>query len=122
MTRKLYIVSTIAFWLIVIGLGLTSALWNPVEQGDVQAKEKTISPAELARHAMPNNCWMAIRGSVYDLSAYLPEHPSRPDIIEPWCGKEATQAYNTKTKGRPHAPYADELLGKYRIGAFASAP
>ena len=62
---------------------------------------------------------MAIRGSVYDLSAYLPEHPSRPELVLTWCGKEATEAYNTKNKGRPHSPYADELLKKYRIGKLA---
>lgn len=65
---------------------------------------------------------MAIRGAVYDLSTYLPEHPSRPDIVLPWCGKEASEAYNTKMKGRPHSPYADELLAKYRIGSFAKVP
>ena len=64
---------------------------------------------------------MAIRGAVYDFGAYVPEHPTRPDIITAWCGKEATEAYNTKTKGRPHSPYADELLAKYRIGTLAAA-
>ena len=122
MTRKLYIVSTTVFWLVVFGLGMTSALWNPVEQGDAQAQGKTITLAELAKHAAPGNCWMAIRGSVYDLSTYLPTHPSPPNIVLPWCGKEATEAYNTKTKGRPHTPYADELLEKYRIGRLAKAP
>lgn len=122
MTRQLYIASTTAFWLVVFGLGMTSALWNPVEQGDAQAQEKAITLAELAKHAAPGNCWMAIRGSVYDLSAYLPTHPSPPDIVLPWCGKEATEAYNTKTKGRPHTAYADELLQKYRIGRLAKAP
>ena len=63
---------------------------------------------------------MAIRGGVYDLSTYLPEHPSRPELVLPWCGKEATEAYNTKTKGRPHAPYTDELLAKYKIGKFTA--
>lgn len=122
MTRQLYIVSTTLFWLVVFGLGMTSALWNPVEQGNVQAQGKTITPAELAKHAAPENCWMAIRGSVYDLGAYLPAHPSPPEIVLPWCGKEATEAYNTKIKGRPHSPYADELLAKYRIGTLAKTP
>ncbi len=61
---------------------------------------------------------MAIRGSVYDLATYLPSHPSRPQAIEPWCGKDATDAYNTKTKGRQHSNRADILLLKYRIGRF----
>jgi hypothetical protein len=38
----------------------------------------------------------------------------------PWCGKEATEAYNTK-QGRLHSPYADELLAKYRIGTLDKA-
>lgn len=122
MTRKLYIVSTTVFGLVVFGLGMTSVLWSPAEQGDAQAQGKTVTPAELAKHATPGNCWMAIRGSVYDLSAYLPAHPSPPDIVLPWCGKEATEAYNTKTKGRPHTPYADDLLEKYRIGTLAKVP
>lgn len=122
MTRKLYIALTTAFWLAVSGLGMTSALWNPAEQGDVQVQGKTKTLAELAKHAAPGNCWMAIRGSVYDLSTYLPAHPSPPEIVLPWCGKEATEAYNTKTKGRPHAPYADELLAKYRIGTLEKEP
>jgi cytochrome b involved in lipid metabolism len=122
MTRKLYIAATTLFWLVVFGIGMTSALWSPVKQGDVQAQGKAITLAELAKHDAPGNCWMAIRGSVYDLSAYLPAHPSPPDIVLPWCGKEATEAYNTKTKGRPHTPYADELLEKYRIGTLAIVP
>lgn len=54
--------------------------------------------------------------------AYPPEHPSPPEIVLSWRGKEATEACNTKTKGRPYPPYADELLAKYRIGTLAKAP
>jgi cytochrome b involved in lipid metabolism len=61
---------------------------------------------------------MAIRGSVYNLTAYLPDHPSRPSIIEPWCGKEASDAYNTKIKARAHSAEADALVTKYKIGNF----
>jgi cytochrome b involved in lipid metabolism len=62
---------------------------------------------------------VAIDLAVYDVSRYLPEHPSRSGIVEPWCGKEATEAYQTKMKGRPHSPEADELLARYRIGTLA---
>ena len=122
MTRKLFIYSTLVFWIVVTGLGMTLLFRMPEKQGAADAGEKIITPAELAGHATPENCWMAIRGAVHDLSAYLPEHPSRPDIVLPWCGKESTEAYETKTKGRPHSPYADELLAKYRIGMLGTAP
>ena len=118
--RRLYISTTLLFWLLVTAFWAGSLWLPPTEQSQAVAAEKTYSKADLAKHAIPDNCWMAIRGGVYDFSAYLPEHPSRPDLIEPWCGKEATEAYNTKTKGRPHAPYADELLAKYKIGKLAA--
>lgn len=117
MSRTLFIFSTTLFWVVIVGLGVTSLGWTGTPVA-AQAKERIIAPAELAKHAAPENCWMAIRGAVYDLSAYLPDHPSRPDIVLPWCGKEATEAYNTKMKGRPHSKSADELLVKYRIGTL----
>ena len=61
---------------------------------------------------------MAIERTVYDLTRYLPEHPSRSGIVEPWCGKEATEAYRTKMKGRPHSPEAGQLLTQFRIGVL----
>jgi len=118
--RRLYISTTLLFWLLITAFWAGSLWLPPTEQSQAVAAEKTYSKSDLAKHATPDNCWMAIRGGIYDFSAYLPEHPSRPDLIEPWCGKEATEAYNTKTKGRPHAPYADELLAKYKIGKLAA--
>lgn len=118
--RRLYLSATLIFWLLVTAFWAGSLWLPPAEKSAAIAIDKSITLTELAKHTAPENCWVVIRGNVYDLSVYLPEHPSQPDILLPWCGKEATEAYNTKTKGRPHSPYADELLVKYRIGILAS--
>ena len=109
--------STALFWLLVAGFWMAS-VWIPPEQpaSVSQAAEKRYALDEVARHNTAKDCWMVIAGAVYDLAAYLPQHPSDPAILIPWCGKEATEAYRTKTKGRPHSPYADQLLPKYQIG------
>jgi cytochrome b involved in lipid metabolism len=121
MTRKLFLSASAVFWLAVAGFWI-SELWSPEAQESVaNAAERRITLKEVAQHASTSDCWMAIRGAVYDLSAYLPQHPSPPELVLSWCGKEATDAYNTKTKGRPHSPYADELLVKYRIGTLDAA-
>ena len=118
--RRLYLSATLIFWLLVSAFWAGS-VWLPrSDEGVADAPVRVISTAELARHALAEDCWMAIRGQVHDLGAYLPEHPSRPDIVLPWCGNEATEAYDTKTKGRPHSAYADELLARYRIGILAA--
>lgn len=117
--RKAYILVTLSFW-VVVGLIWVGSMRSPAtDQASVPARERDVSATELARHAGADDCWIAIRGSVYDLTAYLPKHPSRPGMIEPWCGKEATQAYETKTRGRRHSAEADRLLTGYRIGTLA---
>jgi cytochrome b involved in lipid metabolism len=116
MTRKLFFLATAIFWLGVFGTWFGSHWW-PATLGDSRvAVERRFELIEVALHAKDNDCWMAINGKVYDLTAYIPEHPSRPDIILPWCGKEASEAYRTKTKGRQHSPTADQLLKTYQIG------
>jgi cytochrome b involved in lipid metabolism len=121
MKHRVYFTATLVFWLAVAFFKI-AAVWFPeAEKPAAIAADRIISPAELAQHSLPSDCWMAIRGNVYDLTSYLPNHPSPPDIVLPWCGKDATEAYNTKTKGRPHSSYADELLANYRIGTLGKA-
>ena len=122
MMRRLFIFATLSFWLAVGGFA-TSGWWLP---GEVHAPPpdraaRTYPLAEVARHGEAGDCWMAIDGQVYDLSGYLPDHPSDPEVIVAWCGREATQAYQTKGRGRAHSARADRLLAAYRIGAL-SAP
>jgi len=115
MMKGLFTLATVSFW------GALAAVWA-VAQPSADSAPASVTPtytlAEVARHGSESDCWMAIHGQVYDLSAYLPEHPTRPSIILPWCGKEATEAYDTKTRGRPHSPGADQLLEQYRIGVL----
>lgn len=122
MMRHLYFASTALFWLAVAAFW-SGPLWlpAPIAGPGAVAADKVVSPAELARHAKTSDCWMAIDQVVYDFTAYLPQHPAEPGLMAAWCGKEATEAYRTKTKGRAHSPYADQLLAKYRIGRLEAA-
>ncbi len=120
--RRLYIGSTLAFWAIVGALWLAAISSAPNTQAQIpSAAQKSYSLKDVALHDKADNCWMAIHGKVYDITAYLPEHPSRPEVIERWCGKEASEAYDTKTKGRPHSQEADRQLQTYLIGELKEA-
>ncbi len=130
--RKLFILATTWFWFALLAFWLGSRIApDPAPQpvANVTAPERLaqrslqrIALADIARHATPTDCWMAINGAVYDLTRYLPEHPSRPEIIQPWCGKEASEAYRTKMRGRPHSAAAERLLADYRIGLLTDPP
>ena len=122
MTRKLFLLATALFWLSILGVWAGS-LWWPAQQ--VKAPvivKKRYAMAEVALHTESGNCWMAINGKVYNLTPYLPDHPSRPSLIVPWCGMEASEAYRTKTKGRSHSTEADRLLATYQIGLLEDGP
>lgn len=117
MMRRLFMVSTVLFWFAIAGFWAGS-LWLSGDSGAqaVAAEDPTYTLAQVAQHATRSDCWMAIRGQVFDFTAYLPQHPADPAVFLAWCGKDATQAFETKNKGRPHSPYAEQLLPKYRIG------
>lgn len=117
MMRKLFVFGTSLFWLALLAFWGAGSGWReaPAEAKPLAGKAR-YSLAEVARHNQPDDCWMVIGGQVYEISAYLPDHPSRPGLVEPWCGQEASEAYRTKTKGRPHSSAADQVLSGFRIG------
>jgi cytochrome b involved in lipid metabolism len=112
----------VAFWASVVSLWAYAVLaaGAPTAPED-EAGEPQITLEELSRHASPDDCWMAIDGVVYDFTDYIPEHPTPPIVMTPWCGKEASEAYHTKGYGRDHSPAADAMLAQYRVGTLAGS-
>jgi hypothetical protein len=126
--KALFLLSTALFWLAVAAFGWSGRTPADAPAGEPASGipaaasapgERRYTLAEVARHATAADCWMAIDGGVYDFSAYLPLHPSAPELIEPWCGREASEAYRTKTRGRPHSQRATALMADYRVGTLA---
>ena len=117
----------VAFWSSVGTIVAVGALSpTPVAAiGSEPQLTREVSLDELAQHNTEADCWIAIRGKVYDFSTYIPEHPAPPVVLVQWCGKEATAAYATKgyhlakgaaKGGRPHSAMADAMLARYLIG------
>ncbi len=73
--------------------------------------------AELAKHATPEDCWIAIDGIIFDLTPYVDLHPSKQNEMEKYCGKDGTQPWDAKDagkdKGKSHTKRALEFLGEY---------
>lgn len=115
--KKTVLVTTLLFWVYMIGAVIAGKLAQPLPVAVAPAvKQYTLK--EVAQHATARDCWMAIGGKVYDFSAYLPLHPSAPEVMTRHCGKEATRAFETKDRGRPHSEYATSLLAKYYVGVL----
>lgn len=73
---------------------------------------------EVATHNKRSDCWLIINQNVYDVSRFLAEHPGGASSIMSYCGKEATEAFNTQDRGSraSHSMRATAMLADYLIG------
>jgi cytochrome b involved in lipid metabolism len=53
----------------------------------------TVTAAELVEHNTPEDCWVLIGGTVYDLTEYAPTHPGGGRLITDLAGTDATKEY-----------------------------
>ena len=74
---------------------------------------KKIGLDEVKAHSTKGDCWIIIRGKVYDVSEYMEKHPGGFEIIlENANGKDSTEEYDNAD----HSKRAKEMLLKYYIG------
>ena len=74
---------------------------------------KTYTLAEVAKHSTQSSCWSTVNGGVYDLTAWIGQHPGGPDAILGMCGKDGSAAFNDQHGGQRRP--ANELAG-FKIG------
>ncbi len=124
--KKVVFAAFVAFWSSIATIATLHAMGPedaPAAAAQATAPDAAAVPsytlAQVAEHASLDNCWMAIEGHVYDVTAYVPNHPTPPFVLEQWCGKEATEGMRTKGYGRDHSPAAWSMAEQYRIGVLA---
>ena len=81
-----------------------------------EVKLKKIAVKEVIKHNSEKSCWMVIDKKVYDITSYITKHPTPPQILIKYCGKDGSKGYKTKGLGRPHSKEANKMLEKYLIG------
>jgi len=74
-----------------------------------------LSAAEVAKHNSSSDCWLIIENKVYDVSKYLGSHPGGRAVIIPYCGKEATHAFEAIN----HSSVALSHLDSIYVGDLA---
>ena len=47
--------------------------------------------SEVAKHNKADDCWMVIKGKVYDLSKFKDEHPGGSAYVTDCAGKEVSE-------------------------------
>jgi flavocytochrome c len=76
-------------------------------------KEDKITPKELAQHNSPEDCWVAIHGKVYDLSAFAEEHPAGAESIHKLAGMDGTEEFQAIHNIDLLNDFEDDIMGVY---------
>ncbi|XP_004930937.1 uncharacterized protein LOC101746637 [Bombyx mori] len=86
--------------------------WTEVVPGSPEAKDRTITLAEVAHHDTPDDCWIVIYDRVYDISTFLDEHPGGGDIMLEYAGRDASTAFRSSG----HSRMAVKALDRFLVG------
>lgn len=81
------------------------------------AGERIVTLDELATHKTAKSMWLAVDGVVYDMTAFLDDHPGGKRLPLKYAGTDATEAW--------HSMHRPEILAEYgaklRVGLLAGA-
>ncbi len=76
----------------------------------------TYTMTQISTHNSASNCWSAIAGSVYDLTAWVGKHPGGKEAIKKLCGKDGTALFEGQHGGMEKQA---AVLATFKIGALA---
>ncbi len=77
--------------------------------------QKTFTLAQVATHNSEPDCYSAINGFVYDLTAWINKHPGGDRAILSICGKDGSAAYNGQHGG---ASKPERILAGFEVGTL----
>lgn len=80
------------------------------------ASARAYTKADVAAHATAEDCWTIIDGGVYDLTAWVKEHPGGEKAIRATCGKDATTMFTSIHGGKEKIA---KKLHTFAVGTLA---
>lgn len=82
------------------------------------AQVGVVTRAELAKHNSQADCWIGYKGTIYDITNWLPKHPGSAGAIAPFCGTadEFAAAFNQQHKTRQEPRLQKEGVKEGTLG------
>ena len=70
--------------------------------------------SEVAKHSKPDDCWLTVNETVYDVSKFMNEHPGGKKTLSDAAGKDATALFMSN-----HDPsILESVASTYKIGTL----
>ncbi len=96
-----------------IARAAVTAQQNQVALGKDGKPLKRYTPEEVAKHNKEDDCWLIIKGKVYDVTDYVPQHKGGA-VIWKKAGQDNTEGFF----GDQHPSAAQQILEEYLIGTL----
>lgn len=93
--------------------GRSTTVQAPVTNPAVASTFYTM--AQIKTHNSRTSCWTAVYGGVYDVSAWISQHPGGSGAILGMCGVDGTSAFDAQHGGQSRA---NAELGSFKIGVL----
>ncbi|KAF3798535.1 Cytochrome b2 [Colletotrichum gloeosporioides] len=79
--------------------------------------DRMLSLAEVQKHQTVDDCWIALHGKVYDITAFLAEHPGGKAILLKNAGKDASYAFDSFHPVEIIDEYLkkDQIIGSFTV-------
>jgi 4-hydroxysphinganine ceramide fatty acyl 2-hydroxylase len=74
---------------------------------------------DVASHKTASSCWITRGRKVYDVSAFLPDHPGGDDLILKHAGRDIETVMKNPEE-HDHSDSAYEMMEEYLIGRLGS--
>jgi len=76
-----------------------------------------LTAAEVLKHSTATDCWSVIKGEVYDLTAYVKDHPGGASLIKAICGLDGSTSFVSEHAG---AAKPKNIMAAFALGPLAS--
>jgi 4-hydroxysphinganine ceramide fatty acyl 2-hydroxylase len=87
-----------------------------MSKGSLKNRRLRIFTADdLTAHNKKGDCWIVRNGKVYDVSAFVDDHPGGDDLILQYAGKDIGEAMDDPEE-HIHSVSAYDMLDEYMIG------
>ena len=93
---------------------IARSLWKPAKSW---TGDRPVTREELAQHTSFDDCWVVIRGKVYDFTEWKDHHPGGPFVARIYGGKDATAEF-----GEYHSRLAERHMEHFCVGPLVGAP
>jgi cytochrome b involved in lipid metabolism len=82
------------------------------------ATSNALTMADVAQKNTVDNCWVVVKGIVYDLTGYANSHPGGAINIANICGTDASNAFNNQHGGQSKP---NNVLSGFEVGALGAS-